>query len=55
MFLIQCSILDIRQGSEYTEYDFRICQSYEYTRVLNMSGLHKALNNIFHDRCLAVL
>ena len=35
-------------------FDFRIYQSSEYTRFLNMSGLHKALNKIFRDRCLAV-
>ena len=35
-------------------FDFRIYQSSEYTRVLNMSALHKVLNKIFRDRCLAV-
>ena len=35
-------------------FDFRIFQSSEYTRFLNMSGLHKVLNKIFCDRCLAV-
>ena len=39
----------------WISWDFRIYQSYEYTRVLNMSGLRKVLNKIFHDRCLAVL
>ena len=40
--------------------EFRIClflriyQSGEYNRVLNMSGLRKNLNKIFHDRCLTV-
>ena len=33
----------------------RINQSGEYNRVLNISGLHKNLNKIFHDRCLTVL
>ena len=32
----------------------RIYQSTEYTRFLNVSGLHKVLNKIFRDRCLAV-
>ena len=36
-------------------FDFRIYQSSEYTRFLNMSGLHKVLNKIFCDRYLAVL
>ena len=51
-FLINYRILDIQQGSEYaliSEYTIS-----EYTRVLIMSGLHKVLNKIFRDRCLAV-
>ena len=41
----------------YTElliihFDFRIYQDCEFIRVLNMPGLYKDLNNIFHDRCL---
>ena len=35
--------------------DFRMHQSFEYIRVLNKSGLHKILNKVFLDRCLAVL
>ena len=51
-FLIIYPILDIRQSSEYaliSEYTIS-----EYTRVLIMSRLHKVLNKIFRDRCLAV-
>ena len=36
-------------------FDFRICPNCQYTRVLNMSGLHKVLNKLLHDRCLTVL
>ena len=50
-FLIKCFILVIRQGSEYTSIS-------EYTRVgnilefLNIPGLHKDLNEMFHDSIL---
>ena len=36
-------------------FNFRIYPNCEYTRVLNMSDLHKVLNKLFHDRCLTVL
>ena len=35
-------------------FHFRMYQSSEYTRFLNMLGLHKVLNKKFLDRCLAV-
>ena len=38
----------------WIRFDFSIYQSSEYTRFLNMSGLHKVLNKIFWDRCLVI-
>ena len=34
---------------------FKIYQSGEYNRVLNLSGLRKNLDKIFNDRCLTVI
>ena len=36
---IKCSIVDVWQGSEYA-----LVSDFEYTRVLNLSGLHRVLN-----------
>ena len=48
-------MLHLRYSAEFWIcFDFRICQSSEYTRFLNISGLHKVLNKIFRDRCLTV-
>ena len=53
-FLINCSILDIRQGSEYAliSENTRVL---DILRLVNISGLHKVLNKIFPDICLVVL
>ena len=41
----RCYIIDVWQGSEYFSGS-------EYTRILNMPGLHKVLNKTLHYKYL---